>query len=161
MKTRIKNHDNWGTPKDIYDKLDQEFHFDFDPCPMFYKFDGLTCKWGKSNFINPPYSRGLKEAFIRKAWDETQKGNLCVLLLPVSTSTKIFHEIIYPNAEIRLLKGRIKFLPEGKPCNKAGQMDSMVVILRGRDKELEGEKINTNKTLKSFELKQKEEVKLK
>jgi len=29
-------------------------------------------------------------------------------------------------------------------------MDSMVVILRGRDKELEGEKINTNKTLKSF-----------
>ena len=32
------------------------------------------------------------------------------MLLPVSTSTKIFHEIIYPNAKIRFLKGRIKFL---------------------------------------------------
>jgi hypothetical protein len=23
----------WLTPPDIYDKLDKEFHFDFDPCP--------------------------------------------------------------------------------------------------------------------------------
>ncbi len=82
MKTRIKNHDNWGTPKDIYDKLDQEFHFDFDPCPMFYKFDGLTCKWGKSNFINPPYSRGIKRKhLLEKHGMKHKKGKLVCIII--------------------------------------------------------------------------------
>lgn len=59
------------------------------------------------------------------------------MLLPVSTSTKIFHEIIYPNAEIRFWKGRINFLPNGvkSPRYKAGQMDSMIVIFRPPKKE--------------------------
>lgn len=25
---------DWGTPKDLYDKLESEFHFDLDPCPF-------------------------------------------------------------------------------------------------------------------------------
>ena len=132
MKTRIVQHDNWATPKEVYKKLNKEFHFDFDPCPLNYIQDGLTIKWGKSNFINPPYSRKLKEAFISKAFKESKKGKLCVMLLPVSTSTKIFHKIILPNAEIRFWKGRIDFLANGKENEKykSGQMDSMVVIFR-------------------------------
>lgn len=57
------------------------------------------------------------------------------MLLPVSTSTKIFHEVILPNAEIRFLKGRVKF--EGinsfgeLVSNKCGMHDSMIVIFRG------------------------------
>lgn len=132
MKNRIKNHNNWATPKEVYNILDGEFHFDFDPCPLNATFNGLIIDWGGVNFVNPPYSRKLKEAFIRKAYLESQKGNTSVLLLPVSTSTKIFHEIILPNAELRFWKGRIKFLPDGKEINKAGQMDSMIVILRGK-----------------------------
>lgn len=132
MKNRLVQHDNWATPKEVYDKLNEEFIFDFDPCPLNYKVDGLTCEWGKSNFINPPYSRKLKEAFIRKAFEETQKNKTCVLLLPVSTSTKIFHEIILPNAEIRFIKGRINFLANGKQNDKykSGQMDSMLIIFK-------------------------------
>ena len=130
MKNRLVEHDNWATPKEVYDKLDAEFHFDFDPCPLFSKEDGLIIKWGKRNYVNPPYSRKLKEGFIRRAFEESKKGNLCVMLLPVSTSTKIFHEIIYPNAEIRFWKGRINFLANGKQNDKykSGQMDSMIVI---------------------------------
>ena len=130
MKNRLVQHDNWATPKEVYDKLDSEFHFDFDPCPLDYEKDGLIIKWGQSNFINPPYIRNLKEAFIRKAFEEFQKGKLCVMLLPVSTSTKIFHEIIYPNAEIRFWRGRINFLANGVQNEKykSGQMDSMIVI---------------------------------
>ena len=41
MKNRLVQHDNWATPKEVYDKLDAEFHFEFDPCPLFYKVDGL------------------------------------------------------------------------------------------------------------------------
>lgn len=139
MKNRNLIHkDDWKTPKELYNKLDREFNFDFDPCPLHADFNGLQMEWGNHNFINPPYSRKLKEAFIFKALTESQKGKLCVLLLPVSTSTKIFHNIILPNKkDIRFLKGRVKF--EGintkgeQVSNKCGMHDSMIVIFDGRD----------------------------
>ena len=102
MKNRNLNHsDHWKTPPEFYNKLDAEFHFNFDPCPLYAEFDGLNIEWQSSNYVNPPYSRKLKEAFIRKAWEESKKGKLCVLLLPVSTSTKIFHEVIYPHKVLK------------------------------------------------------------
>ena len=133
MKKRNLNHSNdWKTPDYIYDPLNEEFDFDFDPCPFHSDFDGLEIEWGERNFINPPYSRKLKEAFIRKAYGESKKGKLCVMLLPVSTSTKIFHEIIYPHANIRFLKGRVKFIGVNtkgeKVSTKCGMHDSMIVI---------------------------------
>ena len=87
--------------------------------------------------MNPPYSRKLKEAFVIKAIKESKKGKLCVMLLPVSTSTKLFHEHIQPNAkEIRFVKGRIKFLGVNTKgeyvTNKSPMHDSMVVIFDGR-----------------------------
>lgn len=140
MKNRNLNHkDNWATPKEFYNKLNSEFNFDFDPCPLCFEditpeIDGLLKIWGKSNFINPPYSRKLKEAFVKKAIEESRKGKLCVMLLPVSTSTVLFHDFIKPNAkEIRFVRGRIAF--EG--INSFGKIavkgakpmhDSMIVI---------------------------------
>ena len=145
MKNRNLNHkDDWVTPKKLYDLLDKEFNFDFDPCPLNPNFDGLKIRWGERNFVNPPYSRMLKESFIRKAFEQSQKGRLSVMLLPVSTSTKIFHEVIYHNAEIRFLKGRVKF--EGINTfgklvnNKCGMHDSMIVIFRGNVPEIPGRK---------------------
>ena len=39
-----------------------------------------------------------------------KKGKVCVFLIPVSTSTKLFHKWIKPNAtEIEFIEGRIKF----------------------------------------------------
>ena len=136
MKNRNLNHkDHWATPKEFYDKLNEEFDFNFDPCPLHSKFDGLVIDWKERNFINPPYSRKLKEAFIRTAFEESKQGKVCVMLLPVSTSTKIFHEIIYPNAELRFVKGRIAFEGVntfGKKVGKgsAPMHDSMVVIFK-------------------------------
>ena len=49
-----KKTDNWATPQWLYDKLNDEFDFDFDPCPLNSKVDGLNIKWGKRNFVNPP-----------------------------------------------------------------------------------------------------------
>ena len=129
--------DNWATPPEIYGALNKEFNFDFDPCPYNDTadlVDGLAIEWGKSNYINPPYSRKLKEAFVAKAVEQSKNGKLCVLLLPVSTSTKLFHDVIKPNAkEIRFLRGRIKFqkiMPDGSrvtPKN-GGMHDSMIVV---------------------------------
>lgn len=141
MKNRNLEHKNeWKTPQSLYDKLNAEFNFDFDPCPLFYgeitpDRDGLLIPWGKSNFINPPYERKLKECFIKRAIDESKKGAVCVMLLPVSTSTEIFHKYILPNTiDIRFIKGRVKF--EGVNTKgelvktKCGMHDSMIVVFK-------------------------------
>lgn len=126
--------DHWATPKWLYDKLNAEFAFDFDPCPLHSTFDGLTAEWGKSNFVNPPYNRRDKPKFIKKAYDESCAGKTCVLLIPASVSTKQFHELILPNAEVRFLRGRVAF--EGinskgeKTTTHKGKHDSMVVVFR-------------------------------
>ena len=128
-----KNYNDWKTPDSFYKTLDKEFNFDFDPCPINAHFDGLEIEWGERNFVNPPYSRKLKEAFILKAIEESKKGKLCVMLLPVSTSTKIFHDHILPNKkEIRFIRRRLKFSgynTKGEYVdNKCGMHDSMLVI---------------------------------
>jgi hypothetical protein len=121
-----ETHDHWATPEWLYNQLNEEFNFDFDPCPLHSDFDGLKVEWGERNFINPPYNRVDKPKFIQKAFDEYKKGKICVLLIPVSTSTKQFHELIYPNAEIRFLKSRVKF----NNSKSAGKHDSMIVIFK-------------------------------
>ena len=125
---------HWQTPQWLYNELNNEFNFDFDPCPNFSKFDGLSIEWGKSNFINPPYDRMNKPKFIQKAYNEWKKGKTCVLLIPSSTSTKQFHDLILPNAEIRFLRGRIAFVAGGLPrdsnATKKGKHDSMIAIFR-------------------------------
>lgn len=136
MKIRLPMHDNWETPTYLLDQIRQEFGEFFDPCPANPDFDGLAISWKDVNYINPPYNRKDKEAFIKKSFEESKHGKTCILLLPVSTSTKIFHEIIYPNAEIRFLKGRVKFIginTKGeKVSDKCGQTDSMLVIFQKR-----------------------------
>jgi len=137
MKGRdgIEASDNWKTPEWLYRKLDAEFHFDFDPCPLNANFDGLLIEWGKSNFVNPPYNRVDKPKFIEKAFREWGKGKTCVLLIPASVSTKQFHDLILPNAEIRFLRGRVAFegvnSKGGFVKTKKGKHDSMIVIFRG------------------------------
>lgn len=140
MKNRNQKHsDNWKTPKSFYDKLNEEFSFNFDPCPYTEttpEKDGIIIEWGTRSFVNPPYSRKLKEAFVIKGIEEYKKGKLVVFLLPVSTSTKLFHNIILPNnPEIRFVKGRIAFEgynTRGELSKKnKGMHDSMIVIFNG------------------------------
>ena len=68
-KRNLKINDDWKTPQDLYNSLDKEFHFDFDPCPFKHDitlWNGLEIDWGKINFVNPPYSRKLKEDLSEK-----------------------------------------------------------------------------------------------
>lgn len=82
----------WLTPPGLFDSLDVRYSFTFDPCP-FPKpegFDGLTCEWGSSNYVNPPFGsivhQGKKKgptAWVRKAIAEQEKGKRVVLVYPV------------------------------------------------------------------------------
>lgn len=82
----------WLTPLELMAKLKSEFGFDFDPCPFPKpeRFDGLTCEWGKSNYVNPPFGsivhQGKKKgptAWAKKAIEEHKKGKCVVLVYPI------------------------------------------------------------------------------
>jgi hypothetical protein len=155
MKNKGIISDTWLTPADFYLKLAERFSFsDFDPCPPdcdLDKFDGLKTTWADRTFCNPPYSRKLKEHFILKALAESRQGKLVVLLLPASTGTMIFHEVILPYGTVEFIRGRLLFevidskgnhvnpgkgwnshllkVPKDAPkLNQPGQNDSMLVI---------------------------------
>ena len=112
---------HWPTPKAVYDALDAEFRFDYDPCPLRSEGDGLAVSWaGKRVYCNPPYGPGIGD-WLRHGLDAV----VAVYLLPARTDTKWFHEIALPNArEVRFLRGRLKF---GDAKNGA-PFPSMLVI---------------------------------
>jgi phage N-6-adenine-methyltransferase len=132
--------DNWETPQDIFDSLNLGFGpFTLDVCAskentkchdMFYSIeeDGLSKDWHKiSNkcWMNPPYGRQIGK-WIKKAYEESQKGALVCCLLPARTDTKWFHEYLQDKDHVlvRFLKGRLKF---GGAKNSA-PFPSMVVV---------------------------------
>lgn len=124
--------DKWGTPPEVYNPLNNQFNFNYDPCPLDWKegdIDGLTTEWGTSTFCNPPYSTVSK--WIKKAHDEWKKGKTVVMLINAITDTKAFHEYIYGKAELDFIKGRVKFIDPSNPAKKApSPRASMIVIFR-------------------------------
>lgn len=108
----------WLTPVDVYDALDAEFHFDFDPCPypLPEGFDGLTCEWGDpgaSVYVNPPFGSIMHEgrkkgptAWVRKAILEHSKGKTVVLVYPVDKWLLMILSVI--GSEVRNL-GDVKW----------------------------------------------------
>ncbi len=126
-----KKTDDWSTPIDLYNKLNEEFNFNLDPCPLRSLTDGLDIEWNGNVFINPPYSN--VKSFLQKGKDELKKNNAKVLvfLLASRTDVKWFHEYVYnkPNVEIRFIKGRLKF---GNSKSSA-PFPSMIVIFRNEN----------------------------
>ena len=105
----------WVTPPDLLAQLQLEFDFDFDPAPYPLPpgFDGLTCEWGKSNYVNPPFGsimhQGKKKgptAWVRKAIAEQAKGKRVVLVYPVD---KWVLMLVKAGAQIRNL-GDVRWL---------------------------------------------------
>ena len=127
--------DMWSTPHKFYDELNKEFNFNLDPCSTDKNYkcekhftidnDGLKQDWqGHTVFVNPPYGRVIKD-WVKKCHDESLKPNTTVvMLIPARTDTIYFHKYIYNIADIRFLKGRLKF----GECKNSAPFPSMVVI---------------------------------
>lgn len=95
----------WLTPPDLYEKLDAEFHFDFDPCPHPRPlWDGREVEWGKSNYLNPPFSGPTRWA--NKCIEESKKGKKVVMVFPVD---KWLLKMVANCSEIRNL-GDVRWL---------------------------------------------------
>jgi len=115
---------HWETPKELYDELDKEFHFNDDPCPL-YGEGGLDRRWGSVTFVNPPYGKEISKWLLR-AWEESIWGNTVVCLIPSRTDTRWWHEYVMKASEIRFLRGRLKF---GDATNSA-PFPSCIAIFR-------------------------------
>lgn len=124
----------WTTPKDFFNKLNDEFHFTLDAfasdenhlCESYFteEQNALVQDWsGHTVFMNPPYGTALKHC-VKKAYEESLKGTKIVMLIPSRTDTIYFHDYIYGKAEIRFLRGRLKF-GDGK---NSAPFPSMVAI---------------------------------
>ena len=129
--------DDWETPRDLYDLLDREFHFDLDACASqgnakcarYYTDDddALIQNWGGAVFMNPPYGRQIGK-WIRKAYEESQlNATVVVCLIPSRTDTAWWHDYVM-RGDIRFLRGRLRF------SDSAGSapFPSAVVIFRRR-----------------------------
>jgi phage N-6-adenine-methyltransferase len=140
--------DEWETPQDLFNKLNNEFNFTLDPCATeenhkcnkYYtiKDDGLSKDWSNEIvFVNPPYGRSIGK-WVEKSYKESLKGTIVVMLIPSRTDTKWFHDYIYNKAEIRFIKGRLKFVNRLFPTwNKEGNyklspapFPSMIVVYK-------------------------------
>lgn len=117
---------DWRTPDCIYQELNIEFNFDFDPCPVNPEFDGLKIEWGKVNFVNPPYGREIGK-WLKKGFEEWHKGKIIVFLIPSRTDTKWWHDYVMKADEIRFIRGRLKF----KGAKNSAPFPSCIVVFRG------------------------------
>ena len=124
----------WSTPQDFYDKLDDEFGFTLDPCATienakcakFYTEadDGLAQDWTQDIvFMNPPYGREIGK-WIKKAHDSAQGGATVVCLVPARTDTAYWHDYCI-KGEVRFIRGRLKF---GGHTNSAPFPSAVVIF---------------------------------
>jgi len=118
--------EDYETPQELFNELNKEFGFTLDPCATdetakcikYYtlKDDGLSKDWtGEIVFCNPPYN-SKQDAWVHKCYEHGKHGGIAVMLIPARTDTKRFHEHILGKAEIRFIRGRLKF--------KGGRHDS-------------------------------------
>lgn len=126
----------WLTPPELFEALNKEFQFNFDPCPFPLPegFDGLKDEWGQSNYVNPPFGSiigddGKKKgptAWARKCIQEYQKGKRVVLVYPVPKWVLL---LLQHAKEIRNL-GDVKWCAteDGSPGPGIGQHIAMFLL---------------------------------
>lgn len=127
--------DLWETPQDLFDELDNVFHFDLDVCALpenakcdrYYtpEANGLVQVWEGVCWCNPPYGRQVKH-WVRKVLISSINGATVVMLLPARTDTNWFHDYVLGHAEVRFLRGRLRFSGKDR-----APFPSMIVVFKG------------------------------
>jgi phage N-6-adenine-methyltransferase len=133
---------DWETPQLLFDALNAEFGFNLDvaasaenaKCRDFFttETNGLAQDWaGHKCFCNPPYGREIS-AWVEKAYRESLKGTLVVMLIPARTDTSYWHRFIFGKAEVRFLQGRVRFCLDGERTGPAPFPSAVIVYRDGQ-----------------------------
>lgn len=107
---------DWETPDSVFNPLHEEFQFTLDTCATiesskckrFFTVldDALKQSWDGVCWMNPPF--GSQGRWVKKAYNESQKGATVVCLLPARTNTNWWHDYVM-KGEVRFIRGRPKF----------------------------------------------------
>lgn len=131
----------WATPAELFEPLNDEFRFDLDVCASaenakcdryFTSADnGLWQTWAPARcWMNPPYGTEAQD-WVAKAAKEAAAGALVVGLISARTDTAWFHRwVIGHRAELRFVRGRVRFELPGREPNGRSPFPSLVVIWR-------------------------------
>lgn len=112
--------DLWGTPPEVFAMLDDVYDFQLDAasthanalCRRHFtaQDDGLSRDWHPHRrvWLNPPYGKTIGH-WMRKAYEESQKGCLVVCLVPARVDTRWWHDWVRDKAHVRFFKGRLRY----------------------------------------------------
>jgi phage N-6-adenine-methyltransferase len=130
---------DWGTPQDLFDAVNAEFHFVLDAaahegnakCEAYYCKDmnSKILPWwchGGNVWLNPPYGRGVGE-WVEKAYLESLHGITVVVLVFVRSDTKWWASWAMRADEVRLIRGRVKF----QGAENSAPAPSCLLVFRG------------------------------
>ncbi len=124
----------WETPQDLFDNLDELYHFEIDvcatsdnaKCEKFFtsEDDALTKDWVGVCWMNPPYGRKIG-VWVEKALVSARcNGSTVVCLLPSRTDTAWWHDYAM-KGDVTFIRGRLKF---GGSKNSAPFPSAIVVF---------------------------------
>lgn len=108
----------WSTPQNFFDAQNAIHKFTLDPCSTHENAkcskhytqhdDGLKKDWSKDRvWMNPPYGREIG-VWMKKAFEESQRGALVVCLVPARTDTAWWHNYA-AKGQVSFIRGRLKF----------------------------------------------------
>ena len=139
-KALTSGNDIWGTPQDFFDMLNAEFGFTLDPCAThenakcenYYtaEDDGLHQSWEGAVFVNPPFSQLSHKPWAHKCWESAQKGATVVLLIPVRSDTRYWHNWVMRASELRFVRGRVRFVREDGQSGGTPPFPCVVAVFR-------------------------------
>jgi phage N-6-adenine-methyltransferase len=125
-----KQHQDWRTPKDFFDRLNTRFLFDLDgACDDETKLlpEGNTLarpvSWdGRRVFCNPPWQN------IRPFVEMAPKATVAVFLVPARPNVGWFHRALELGARVEFFKGRPKFVNPKNPGAGSSPVDCLLLI---------------------------------
>lgn len=137
---RRPDRDDWETPHELFNRLNEEFGFTLDVCATAANAkcarflspvdDALTQEWVGICWMNPPYGNQIAR-WIKKAKEEADRGATVVALLAARTDTGWWHDYVMKAAEVRFLRGRVRF--QGAPA--PAPFPSAIVVFRKGDRD--------------------------
>lgn len=110
----------WGTPPDLFERLNKLFNFTLDPaathenalCDTHFtkKEDGLWQSWaGHTVFCNPPYNN--LSTWVRKMYEESRRHGITVVGLLIVRTDRRWWQTYVSRADIVIfLPGRLRFI---------------------------------------------------
>jgi phage N-6-adenine-methyltransferase len=123
--------DDRATPPELFDPLNERFHFSIDAAASPYNTkclryfsptdDGLAKSWlGEKVWCNPPYSD--IRPWVEKAWSEVNRALVIVMLLPANrTEQGWWQELVEPYRDrtgsplrVQFMANRQRFIRVGK-----------------------------------------------